>query len=71
MEKLGLLNIASKLLQEMKERSTREKYETDAMQRVAEHMNLKPCDDPHFSQVNLAASSLTHNTHTSDGNESP
>jgi hypothetical protein len=70
MEKLGLLEIAPELLQEMNERSTKKKYETDAMQRVAEHMNLKPCDDAHFSQVNSAASALTHNTHTTNGNES-
>ncbi len=31
MEKLGLLEIAPELLQEMNERSTRKKYETDAM----------------------------------------
>jgi hypothetical protein len=70
MEKLGLVEIAPELLQEMNERSTKKKYETDAMQRVAEHMNLKPCDDAHFSQVNSAASALTHNSHTTNGNES-
>ena len=70
MEKLGLLEIAPELLQEINERSTRKKYEMDAMQRVTERMNLKPCDNAHFSQVNSVASALTHNTHTMNGNES-
>ena len=70
LEKLGLLEIAPELLQEMNESSARKQYETDAMQGVAEHMNLKPCDDAHSSQVNSAASTLTHNTHTTNGNES-
>ncbi len=70
MEKLGLIDIAPELLQEMNERSSKKKYEMDAVQRVAEHMNLKPCKDAQFSQVNSMASVLTHNTHTTDGNES-
>ncbi len=42
MEKLGLFEIAPELLQEMNERSTKKKYEMDAMQRVAEHMTSSP-----------------------------
>jgi hypothetical protein len=40
------------------------------MQKVADHMNLKPCEDAQFSQVNSMALALTVNTHTTDGNQS-
>jgi hypothetical protein len=39
------------------------------MQKVADHMNLKPCEGAQF-QVNLMALALTVNTHTMDGNQS-
>jgi hypothetical protein len=42
----------------------------EAMQKVADHMNLKPCEGAQFSQVNLMALALTVNTHTMDGNQS-
>jgi hypothetical protein len=40
------------------------------MQKVADHMNLKPCEGAQFSQVNSMALALTVNTHTTDGNQS-
>jgi hypothetical protein len=40
------------------------------MQKVADQMNLKPCEGAQFSQVNSMASALTVNTHTTDGNQS-
>ncbi len=40
------------------------------MQKVADHMNLKPCEGAQSSQVNSMASALTVNTHTTDGNQS-
>jgi hypothetical protein len=42
----------------------------EAMQKVADHMNLKPCEGGQFSQVNSMALALTVNTHTMDGNHS-
>jgi hypothetical protein len=42
----------------------------EAMQKVADHMNLKPCEGAQFSQVNSMASALMVNTHTTDGNQS-
>jgi hypothetical protein len=42
----------------------------EAMQKVADHMNMKPCEGARFSQVNSMALALTVNTHTTDGNQS-
>jgi hypothetical protein len=42
----------------------------EAMQKVVDHMNLKPCEGAQFSQVNSMALALTVNTHTTDGNQS-
>ncbi len=42
----------------------------EAMQKVTDHMNLKPCEGAQFSQVNSMALALTVNTHTMDGNRS-
>jgi hypothetical protein len=42
----------------------------EAMQKVADHMNLKPCEGAQFSQVNSMVLALTANTHTTDGNQS-
>jgi hypothetical protein len=39
------------------------------MQKVANHMNLKPCEGTQFSQVNSTALALRVNTHTTDGNQ--
>jgi hypothetical protein len=71
MAKLGLVDIAPELLQEMSDQSKqKQQFNTEAMQKVADHMNLKPCEDAQFSQVNSMASALTVNTHTKDGNQS-
>ena len=40
------------------------------MQKVADHMNLKPCEGAQLSQVNAMAMALMVNTHTVDGNQS-
>jgi hypothetical protein len=42
----------------------------EAMQKVADHKHLKPCEGAQFSQVNSMALALTINTHTMDGNQS-
>ena len=48
----------------------KQQFNTEAMQKVADHINLKPCEDAQFSQVNSLASALMVNTHTTDGNQS-
>jgi hypothetical protein len=71
MAKLGVVNIAPELLQEMSDQSKhKQQFNTEAMQKVADHMNLKPCEGAQFSQINSMASVLTVNTHTMDGNQS-
>jgi hypothetical protein len=42
----------------------------EAMQKDADHMNLKPCEGAQFSQIDSMAFTLTDNTHTTDGNQS-
>ncbi len=69
--KLGIVDIAPELLQEMSDQSKhKQQFDTEAMQKVADHMNLKPCEGAQFSQVNSMALALTVNTHTTDGNQS-
>ena len=71
MAKLGVVDIAPELLHEMSDQSKhRQHVNTEAMQKVADHKNLKPCEGVQFSQVNSMASALTVNTHTTDGNQS-
>jgi hypothetical protein len=71
MAKLGVVNIALELLREMSDQSKhKQQFNTEAMQKVADHMNLKPCEGAQFSQVNSMASTLMVNTHTIDGNQS-
>jgi hypothetical protein len=68
---LGVVDIALELLQEMSEQSKhKQQFNREAMQKVADHMNLKPCEDGQFSQVNSMASALMVNTRTMDGNQS-
>ncbi len=69
--KLGVVDIAPALLQEMSDRSKhKQQFNTEAMQKVADQMNLKPCEGAQFSQVNLMALGLMVNTHTTDRNQS-
>jgi hypothetical protein len=71
MSKLGIVDIALELLQEMSDQSKhKQQFNTEAMQKVADHMNLKPCEGAQFSQVNSMALALMVNTHTRDGNQS-
>ncbi len=50
MAKLGLVDIAPELLQDLSDRSKhKQQYDMEAMQCVADHMNLKPCEDAQFS----------------------
>jgi hypothetical protein len=71
MAKLGILDIAMELLQDMSDRSKhKQQFNMEAMQKVADHMNSKPCEGAHFSQVNSMALALRVNTHTTDGNQS-
>jgi hypothetical protein len=42
----------------------------EVMQKVVDHLNLKPCEGAQFSQVNSMTLALTVNTHTTDGNQS-
>jgi hypothetical protein len=69
--KLGIVDIALEFLQEMSDQSKhKQQFNTEAMQKVADHMNLKPCEGAQFSQVNSVALALMVNTHTMDGNQS-
>jgi hypothetical protein len=71
MAKLGVVDIALELLREMSDQSMhRQQFNIGAMQKVANHMNLKACEDAQPSQVNSMASALMVNTHTTDGNQS-
>jgi hypothetical protein len=47
-----------------------QQFNTEAMQKIADHMNLKPYEGVQFSQVNSIALALMVNTHTADGNQS-
>jgi hypothetical protein len=70
MAKLGIVDIALELLQEMSDQSKhKQQFNTEAMQKVVDHVNLKPCEGSQFSQVNSMALALTVNTHTMDGNQ--
>ena len=71
MAKLGVVDIAPELLQEMSDQSKhKQQFIMEAMQKVADHMNLKLCEGAQFSQVNSMALALTVNTQTTDGNQS-
>jgi hypothetical protein len=71
MAKLGVVDIAPELLQEMSDQPNhKQQFNTEAMQKVADNMNLKPCEGVKFSQVNSMALALTVNAHTMDGNQS-
>jgi hypothetical protein len=71
MAKLGVVDIAPKLLQDMSDQSKHQKqFNMEGMQKVADHMNLKPCEGAQFSQVNSMALALMVNTQTTDGNQS-
>jgi hypothetical protein len=66
-----MVDIASELLQEMSDGSKhKQQFNMVAMQKVSDHMNLKPCEGAQFSQVNSMALALTVNTHTTNGNQS-
>jgi hypothetical protein len=70
MAKLGLVDIAPELLQEMSDHlKHKQQYDMEPMQHVADHMNLKQCEDAKFSQVYSMDLALTVNTHTTDGNQ--
>jgi hypothetical protein len=71
MAKLGVVDIARELLREMSDWSKhKQQFNTEAMQKVADRMNLKPCESALFSRVNSMASALTVNTHTMGGSQS-
>jgi hypothetical protein len=71
MAKLGVVDIAPELLQEMSDQSKhKQQFNMEAMQKVLDHMNLKPCKGAQFSWVNSMALALTINTHTTDGKQS-
>jgi hypothetical protein len=70
MAKLGVVDVAPELVQEMRDCSKhKQQFNTEAMQKVANHMNLKLCEGAQFSQVNSMALALMVNTHTTDGNQ--
>jgi hypothetical protein len=71
MAKLGVVDIALELLQEMSDQSKhKQQINTEAIHKVADHMNLKPCEGAQFSQVNSMALALTVNTHIMDEKQS-
>jgi hypothetical protein len=47
----------------------KQQFNMESMQKVVDHMNLKPCEGAQFSQVNSMALALMVNTHTMDGNQ--
>jgi hypothetical protein len=68
MAKLGAVDIALELLQEMSDCSKhKQQFTMEAMQKVADHTNLKLCEGAQFSQVNSMASALMVETHTMEG----
>ncbi len=70
MAKLGMVDIAPELLQKMSDPSKhKQQSNTDAMQKVADHMNLNLCEGAQFFQVKSMALALMVNTHTKDGNQ--
>jgi hypothetical protein len=70
MAKLGIMDVAPELLQEMRDISKhKQQFNMEAMQKVVDHMNLKPCEGAIFSRVNSMALTLMVNTHTMDGNQ--
>ncbi len=71
MAKLGIVDIAPELLQEMSDQSKhKQQFNMEAMQKVVDHMNLKLCEGAQLSQINSMALELRVNTHTTDGNQS-
>jgi hypothetical protein len=71
MEELGMVDIAPELLANMRKGTDKRPYfNTEAMQQVAEHMQLKPTDGANFSAIDSSASALFKNTHTTNGQES-
>ncbi len=66
--KLGIVDIGPELLQQMSDQSKhKQQFNMEAMQKVGDHMNLKPCECAQFSHVKTLALALTVNTHTTDG----
>jgi hypothetical protein len=71
MAKLGIVDIAPELLQKMSDQSKhKQQFIMEAMQKVVDHMNLKPCEGAQFSQVNSMALTVTVKSYTTDGNQS-
>ena len=71
MEKLGMVDIAPELLEEMKQGlNAKQQFGTEVMQRVAEQMQLKPTDGANFSTIDSCASALLVTSHTTNGQES-
>jgi hypothetical protein len=71
MEALGVVDISPELLAEMQQGSKRkQQFDTEAMQRVAEHMRFRPSDGADFLQVGSNASVLTETSHTTTGQDS-
>jgi hypothetical protein len=69
--KLGLVDIVPELLQEMSDCSKhKHQFSTEAMQKVVNHMNQKPCEGAQTPQVKSTALALMGNTHTTDRNQS-
>jgi hypothetical protein len=71
MEALGVVDIAPELLAEMQRGSKRkQQFDTEAMQRVAEHMRFHPLDSVDFLQVGSGALVLTETSYTTTGQDS-
>ena len=70
MEALGVVDIAPELLAEMQQGSKhKQQFDTEAMQRVAEHMRFHPSDGADFLQVGSGALVLTETSHTTTGQD--
>ncbi len=65
MEELGAVDITPELLAEMMKKTDKWPYfETKAMQRLAERMQLKQTDGANFSVIDSSTLALSENTHT-------
>jgi hypothetical protein len=71
MEALGAIDIMPELLAEMQQGSKhKQQFDTEAMQRVAEHIRFRPSDGADFLQVGSRALVLTETSNTTTGHES-
>ncbi len=72
MVSLGIRDIAPELLEELEEKcgGGKQMFSTEAMERVAGFMQIKPVDGTNFSQIGSNTSAISENTHTTTSQQS-